>query len=111
MTLKTTATPENATHLLGAAAALKLDKQVVQMKFGELVAPDEVFKEAGFTTDGDTGYAFFQPKAERSTGTKKVAAKTVEQPAKAPAKKTTAKRKPAAKKTTAKKTAAPAEKE
>lgn len=110
MTTKTNATPDNATHLLGAAAALGLSKYVVQVKFGNLVAPDEVFEKAGFTLDEESGFAFYG-EPETRTATKKVAAKevTAEAPTKAKAqRKAPAKR--AAKKTTTK-TAAPAEKE
>ena len=111
MTTKTEATPDNAVLLLGAASTLGLDKQVVQMKFGQLTAPDEVFSEAGFDIDADSGFATRGKPADTSTGKKVVAQDVPDPTTKAPAKKTAAKRKPAAKKTTAKKTAAPAEKE
>lgn len=111
---KTTATPDNAVLLLGAAATLGLDKYVVQMKFGDLVAPDEVFTEAGFTIDEESGFAFLGEDTKQAEG-KKVEPKQVDdptepKPAKVAAKKTAAKRAPA-KKTAAKKTTAQAEKE
>jgi hypothetical protein len=108
--IKTAATPDNATLLLGAASELGLDKQVVQVKFGQLVAPAEVYETAGFTVDETGEFATFT-KGDKPSGKKKVEARkaeteTTRAPAKRTAKKTTAK-KTAAKKTTA----APAEKE
>lgn len=88
MTAQTNATADNAVRLLGAASALGLSKYVVQTKFGNLVAPDEVFAEAGFTVDKESGFAFLD-NGEKPTAAKKVAAKKV----------------------ATKKTAAPAEKE
>jgi hypothetical protein len=101
MTAKTAATPDNAVLLLGAASTLGLDKQVVQMKFGNLTAPAEVFEEAGFTIDEESGFATLDTE-EKPAASKKVKATEVDdpEPAKAPARKTATK-----------KTAAQAEKE
>lgn len=109
---KVSATPDNAVLLLGAASELGLDKQVVQMKFGNLTAPDEVLTKAGFSIDAESGWANLGDTSKPSTG-KKVAAQKVTEPSptKAPAKKATT-RKTTAKKTAAKKTTtARAEKE
>lgn len=70
--------PDSAVLLLAAAAKLGLDKGVVRQVRGRFTAPDEVFKEAGFTVDEDSQTAQApgsEEKPQRRTAKKTVAKK------------------------------------